>query len=165
MKNLFPLLFHVTIFLRFKIFIWDCKTSFLQVLSFYISKQSFYYFKLFIMRISRNSANISCCIKIRKRRKYKSFFFLRFLFAWVNFSFCILMISSWFKTKARFEFCHKLLLKLQKFRRKRNQNTWSLVFPFLIFPNFLKFRNRFWYQHKKTFLINCQYFSVTLLSR
>ena len=86
------------------------------------------------------------------RRRCNSFFFLRFLFIWDNFSFYILMIPWWLKTKV--PLCHQLLLKPQRFRRNRNiLNRVSVkLFSFSSFSNFWKFRNRFWDQLKKMFL-------------
>ena len=56
-------------------------------------------------------------IEVWLRRRYNSFFFLRFLFIWANFSFWILTISNWFKTKTSFGFYHWLLLKVSRVSR------------------------------------------------
>ena len=65
----------------------------------------------------------------------------------------------WFKTKARFGFRHRLLLKLWRVRGKRNKKEiFGIIFFFFKFSSFWKFGNRFWYQLKQMFLINYQYF-------
>ena len=58
------------------------------------------------------------------------------------------MISLWFKTKARFGFCHQLLLK-ELDGRVTKRKDFGKNFPF---SNFWKFRNRFWYQLKNFFI-------------
>ena len=98
-------------------------------------------------------------MEVWQRRRYISFFFLIFLFIWANLSFYALMISYQFKSKARFGFCHQLLLKLSRVRAKRNKKAWfrgnSCHFQyFLVFRNFW---NWSWYQLEETFLINYQH--------
>ena len=52
----------------------------------------------------------------------------------------VLIISSWFKWKARFGFCHQLLLKLPRVTVKKDKKTWfRQVFSFSSFRYFLHF--------------------------
>ena len=88
-----------------------------------------------------------------EKGSYNFFNFLRSLFIRANFSFYILMISQWFKTKVHFGFCHHLPWKLSWVRVKINKKTWFWG----IFSIF-KFWNRFWYNLKQMYLINYQYF-------
>ena len=88
-------------------------------------------------------------------RKIRLFFYLRYI--WANFSFCILMISKWFKTKVRFGLSNQLFLKLSKFREKTNIKAWFRD-SFSLFSMFFKLRNESWYQLQQTFLIYYQYF-------
>ena len=46
------------------------------------------------------------------RKRYNTFFFLRFLLISANIPFYELMISKWSKMKARFRFCYELLVNL-----------------------------------------------------
>ena len=93
-------------------------------------------------------------------RRYNSLIFLWFLFISANFSFYILMISQWLKTKSRFRFCHRLLLKLSRVRRKRNKKAWfpDSSFHFQIFEISGYLEIDFSINFKQMFLNNDQFF-------
>ena len=72
----------------------------------------------------RNLIRIKLCCNMEVWQRNISFFCLIFLFIWANTTFYILMTSNSLRSNGVSDFCHQLLLKLSRVRRKRNKKAW-----------------------------------------